>query len=733
MVRATAPLVLFGLLSCGRQRHPDLLLITLDTTRADALGSYGAVPSPTPFLDDLAGRGIRVEEAMTTAPLTLPAHAGLLTGLYPDRTGVRDNMSARLAEEQVTLAEVLRDHGYRTGAFVAAAVLDEAFGLAQGFERYDDRVTGDALTLGIPQRPAGAVVDVAATWLDEVAPGGDPVFAWVHVYDAHRPYEPAHATGSLDPYASELAYIDGQLRRLVDGWRRHRREPLVVVVSDHGEGRGDHGEATHGWFAYRSTMRVPLLMAGPGLDGRVLPGPVSTTDVMPTILELLYLPSPSDVDGRSFAGEARGGPASPREPVFGETWTPRLGYGFSEIRVAQGDRYRFIHAPVPELYDWVADPGEEQPLGGAPWSVDGADLEAKLDAFVQRAASAPTGGMVDPSVIPALEALGYVAGAPEPAGGDLPDPKTRPDMVELYDHVMISARTRPPAEAVDLLDGFLEEFPGVTPARLLLARACLFAGRYEHGLEALAPVLEGNAQARLLEAQLLLASGRTEEGRRALEAVEAEWPSWAAPYAVLAAHLQEAGDCAGAVVVAGKGLTRAEDDVSLLVVRGACRGGEGEDDLRRALALDPSNVDVRFFLGTLLARAGRPDEAVLLLEAQVALTPDRAQAAAALGLAYYELGRSGEALRLLNRVAEAPDAGAEAPLVLADLLLAEGRDLERALAFLDLAEARRPGDAQAHAVRARVLSAMGRAREATEEAERYRAALGQVPPAAGER
>ena len=304
-----ALLLLLGLGACrghsDARRPPDDLLITLDTVRADALGVYGASPSPTPTIDALGARGVVVDEAMTVAPLTLPAHASILTGTYPTRTGIRDNMSFRLGDEAVTLAERLADIGYDTGAFVSAAVLDRAFGLGQGFHRYGDDVHAAGL-LGIPRRPAGEGVTAAVSWIASL-PAEKPTFTWLHLYDAHLPLTPpadALARFPGDGYTASIAYADAQVGLLLDRYRAHGRDPIVVIVADHGEGRGDHGEQTHGWFVYRSTMRVPLVMHGPGVpEGVRWAGTASVVDIVPTVLDLL---------GQAPPGGSRWGFAAPR-------------------------------------------------------------------------------------------------------------------------------------------------------------------------------------------------------------------------------------------------------------------------------------------------------------------------------------------------------------------------------------------------------------------------------------
>ncbi len=709
------------LTNCSASQPHDLVLVTLDTTRADALGAYGRTPSPSPTVDELAREGARVDEVMTVTPLTVPAHAALLTGVYPDRTHVRDNMSFRLADTWTTLAESLRSHGYSTGAFVSAAVLSPAFGLDQGFDRYSCVTVSPTNALGIPRRSASAVVDDALGWLKSVPPEV-PVFTWVHIYDAHRPYDPSADALRLfpdDPYLASINGADREVGRLLDGFQAAGRNPVVVVVGDHGEGRGDHGEETHGWFAYRSTMRVPLVIAGPGVaPGIVIDGPQSVVDVMPTVLDLLGLAGVEGVDGVSFADALRSGRPLAREPVYGESFTSRLEFGFSELRVIENAKGRYILAPSPEYYRWRVDPGELV-NDAAQLDAVGEALRKALLARTSADAAGSTPSQVDPNLMPALAALGYTASAGQQEPGEpLPDPKDSPGLPEVYDAMMIRARSVPPAEGIPEIEGFLDEYPRVVPARMLLARAYFLTGRFSDGLTALQPILTGNAQAQELEIRLLMANGRNTEAVAVARVASDTWPHWAGPYAAMAAAKRVRKDCAGALQEVAKGVSIDPDDGELLLVRGACGGPGAEADLRRVLVLDPGDQEVRLLLGTRLAKSGRVQEAIPLLKEQATLTPLAPIALSTLGVALYDSGAIRDAIAPLSKCVD-EDVGAEPPLVLADALLQTGGDLSDAMRLLDLAERRDPSENQVLAVRARVLKAMGRIADAQAVAKTY--------------
>jgi choline-sulfatase len=404
----------------------NVVIVTLDTTRADRLSAYGYMDVSLPHLDRLAAEGIVFDQATSVAPLTLPAHASLFTGLLPPSHGVRENASPPLGDEYMTLAEVLQASGVRTGAFVGAAVLDADRGLAQGFEHY----SGVAAT-GAPerrQRRADEVIGEAVRWLEEVR--GERFFLWAHLYDPHRPYDPPAPFQSMhDPYLGEIAFADSQIGRLLEALERERLldHTIVIVAGDHGESLGDHGERDHGIFLYDSVLRVPFLVRVPNLTPRRVGEVVRLTDVMPTVLELLGIPAPES-DGVSLAGLMRGTEQDLDLEAYAESLYPRH-FGWSPLYAVRQGRYKFIEAPRPELYDLQRDPFETRNLYGEhPWAV--AALRRRVSAIRQEREvrdSGASGSMtVAQDLRQRLEALGYVghaapvSGVPEEA---LPDPK----------------------------------------------------------------------------------------------------------------------------------------------------------------------------------------------------------------------------------------------------------------------------------------------------------------------
>jgi len=417
------------------ERPIGVVIITLDTTRADRLSIYGLMDASMPALERLAREGVVFDQATTVAPLTLPAHTSLFTGLLPPRHGVRDNASEPLAGTETTLAEILQARGFRTAAFVSSVVLGPERGLAQGFDEY----AGASTQTGAPpadepldhldsrQRRADAVIDDAVRWLAGV--GESPFFLWAHLYDPHRPYDPPepYRSAYADPYVGEIAFADAQIGRLIAALeaRRLLDRTIIVVAGDHGESLGEHGEDDHGIFVYDSTVRVPLVIRAPRTPARRAGGIVRLTDVMPTVLDLLQVPAPP-ADGTSLAALIRGPATDLDLEAYAESRYPeRLGW--SPLRSLRTGRFKLIEAPRPELYDLERDPFEEHNIYTDRPSV-GLAMERRLRLIGRERdlASAPALAFVPAGLRERLAALGYVAsGQPSATGSraSAPDPK----------------------------------------------------------------------------------------------------------------------------------------------------------------------------------------------------------------------------------------------------------------------------------------------------------------------
>lgn len=426
----------------GSARADNVLLITLDTVRADRLGAYGYAAARTPHLDALAGSGVRFDDATTVAPITGPAHAAILTGLQPARLGVRDNAITPLPGEATTLAEMLSARGFVTGGFVGAFILDRPYGFAQGFETFDSGfMRVDSGREANAERRGNAVVDDAVRWLEGV-PADRPFFGWVHLYDAHVGYLPPPPFAAT--YDGELAFVDQQVGRLVEALRARNLidKTLIIAVGDHGESLGQHGEAEHGVFVYDAVLRIPFIATGPGVKAaHVVTEQVRVVDLAPTILEALGLPIPEKLDGESLLSLLRGGTRERIPPSYAESYYPRLHYGWSELRAIRADGWKAIDAPAPELYNLREDPGELNNLYATQ-----KPLADKMLGEVVRVERELSGGAVaaakqpDRETLDRLRSLGYVgSSAPLPTGVRGPDPKDRIARQREYNRLMSEA------------------------------------------------------------------------------------------------------------------------------------------------------------------------------------------------------------------------------------------------------------------------------------------------------
>ena len=423
-----------------------VLLISIDTCRPDRIGCYGYDKIETPRIDEIAREGIRFDRAVVPAPITLPSHASILTSEYPYRHRVRNNGTYSLPEENTTLAEWLKGEGYRTAAFLGAYPLDGRFGLNQGFDTYDDRFPPKKVgsSHDISERPADAVVDEAVRWLEEEGKK-DPFFLFVHFFDPHWPYdppEPFREMYSSSPYDGEIAFVDGEVGRLLDALDRLglTGRTLVVLVGDHGEGLGEHGEETHAVFAYDATLRVPFLLSWPDREpfraagferGSAVGSMVRAIDIGPTILDLAGLPPLPGVEGRTLLPLLIEPDRSLDLVNYAECFSPREDYGWSEIRTITTERWKFILLPREELYDIVADPDElVNRIDDEPETADSlrALLQERIDEDERRQGESAS-IEIDAESRERLAALGYISDmgfAPEEASYlDLPDPKDR--------------------------------------------------------------------------------------------------------------------------------------------------------------------------------------------------------------------------------------------------------------------------------------------------------------------
>ncbi len=588
--------------------RPDVILITVDTLRADRLRCYGYKKIETPNIDRLARDGIRFDQAIAECPVTLPSHCSILTGTYPIYHGVRDNSGYRLPPEQITLAEVLKQQGYRTGAFVGSYVLNSRTGLTQGFDAYVDGFESTepgSTELSIAEHRAGQVMKSTLDWLEK-ARSGEPSFAWIHLFDPHAPYKPPAPYTSRyahSPYDGEIAYADSVIGQLLSYLARRDlyERTLITLISDHGEGLGEHGEATHGLFLYDSTLRVPWILKPPEgqYAGKTIPDQVQSIDLMPTVLQFLSIQKPPTVQGTGLLALLEGKKAAERSYALGETLLPRSQYGWSAVRSVRSEEYKFIQAPRPELYDLKKDPAERSNLISNNQSL-AAQLKQIRGTLASRYAGRGTSQarmrFKDSAVFQRLLGLGYVSvsdGTDRESDSDsLPDPK---DKIEIFDLLWAAAsdyEEKRYAAAVQKLKRVLATDPATYLARTLLGLTYFQMGSFPQASEEL------KASLSLRPADLV------------------------------------------ATFYLGMTKARMRDDAA------------AEQAFQKVLELDPGNLGAFNNLGIVYLNQKRFGEAAEIYRKLVALRPRDSFAWTNLGLAYMNQKRNEEAVKVLQKALE---------------------------------------------------------------------------------
>jgi choline-sulfatase len=634
------------------------------------------------------------EHAVAASPVTAPAHASLLTGLYPPRHGIRNNSTHYLSEEIPTLAEWLSEAGYRTAAFVSTVILEARYGLDQGFDVYDDDIRSEVnsgerrMTV---ERPAGATTDRALAWLDTLD-DDDAFFLWVHYYDPHIPYSPPPPWAERYPnrsYDGEIAYMDSQIGRLLQHPRAIADDVIVMAIGDHGESLGEHGERTHGLLVYDSTIRVPWILRIPGAPGGLrITSPISQVDLVPTIVELASLdkkPQVEALDGHSLLPLLQGHDRAPLRLLFSETEVPFFAYGWSPLRSVREGAIKFIDAPVPELYDLEHDPAELSNLA-AKRTRDVQRLAAEIESWSQRRDAAESTVDVDPETAEMLRALGYVAGDPgRPEGEGRGNPvELMPvhDELQKVRELLASGR---PREAVGRAQDALTMDPEnlaalrdlsrglalmgrLDEAADVAAKACAIApwsaqaamvqadvefqrGRYVHALELIDHALELDErfmEARLDRTRYLAALGRMAEASAEIERLLAENPdnSWVE-------------------------LRYAE-----IVEVGSGNFGAAEERLREMVTRNPRFAEAWLLLGTIYTRTGRNSAAIEVYREATESGAARPEITARYALLLAESSDPGAESALRAAIDSSPIARADLHVALGGLLSAQGRNQE---------------------------------------------------------
>jgi choline-sulfatase len=657
--------------------RPNVLLITIDTLRADRVGR-----GLTPSIDALAARGARFTAARATAPLTLPSHAAIMTGTLPPENGARVNGVTMPARP--TLARAFKDAGYQTGAFVGAYVLDRRFGLSGGFDTYDDRVQRDpsgAARLEAERR-GDIVADAALQWMG--GRSGTPFFAWVHLYDPHAPYNPpqeflTRAAGHA--YDGEVAFADAQVGRLLD-WLRTSGEAdrtIVAITSDHGEGLGDHGELTHGMLAYDSTLRVPLVIALPPKGGshaasqsafRLQPedSSISLADLAGTLLQTAGLQVP---DGM------RRGPLGGGAEAYAETQYPRSA-GWHDVTALAFDQWKLVLSSETELYDVSADPGEMRNLASSKAAlVAGARKRlTELSAAKGQAAAA-----VSADAAERLRALGYASGATSPVDDAAPNPARHIAAWNTFERELSRVSDGDARAAAPGLAKLARAYPDAPVFQATYARALKDIGRARLAVDIYRRIVSrwpGDAAAYHDLAVAAAAAGMRGEAERAEQASLALQPSNAAASNGLGLMLIEQGRTAEAL----KAFERATNDdpgnAAFWTNLGNARRDTGdpaqaEQAYRRALDADPRSADAANGMGVLLVQVKRAPEAIRWFEQALAGSPRFVEARLNLGIAYQESGNREKAMETYRRVLAEAAAGSREHRAATDLLTSLSR------------------------------------------------------------
>jgi len=740
----------------------NVLLITLDTTRADRLGCYGATGVATPNLDALAARGTLFERAIAPVPLTLPSHTSLMTGELPAMHGVRDNGGFRVGAEKVTLAEILAARGWATGGFVSAYVLDHRWGIAQGFDTYFDDfdlAKFKTMSMGDIQRRGDVTVEHALSWIGDRG-AREKFFAWVHLYDPHAPYDPPEPFASRyagHPYNGEIAWTDELVGRLLAGLeaRGLTERTIVAVIADHGESLGEHGEHGHGFFIYEPTTHVPLLLAGPyaALSGRRVADVVRNVDLAPTLLDLLGVGGP---DGR-LQGQgqslvrllSRSDAPGEAAPGYSEAFYPRFHYGWSELRSIRTKEWHFIEAPRPELYDLAVDPGELNNLAAEDRRTVAelrgrlAALDRQVDAAIEKeraahpkekdSAAAPV--EEDEETLRKLAALGYVGSMGDAAAGksfrELPDPKDRLDVYNLMTQAREQLSAGKPDEAIATYTQVLARDAEVIDAWFGRGNAKFQKHQWDAAAADFRQTLKRRPDhdyAMIGLADTLVARGKVDDAVLGYRRFLDQDPNNGQISYRLAQVLLDAGRDDEAerwfarTLEIEPGTARAEVGRAVVAFRKKDLGG-AETALSRALAIDPKARHARYNLALVKEAEGDVAGSEAAYRAEVADYPEAYKA-------WFNLGR------LLARRGDAREAEAAfAHTVLADPDFAVGR-FYHAQALLEVgrtteaaAEARRglaldadsPFAALGHYVLADLLKRAGRGVEAAAELRRGQA------------
>jgi tetratricopeptide (TPR) repeat protein len=682
------------LVSCGRHsigapsRTTPVILISIDTLRSDHLPSYGYKGVATPNIDALRADSILYERAYSHVPLTLPSHVTILTGMLPADTGIRDNIGNRLSESIPILPELLKKNGYATGAAVSAFVLRHETGVARGFDFFEDNttpMTTATLVLGRIQRNGGETLQALKPWLDKQS-GAQPFFLFLHLYDPHTPYEPPEPYFSKYPdhYDGEIAYSDSVVGALIDDLKKKDLydKSLIILLSDHGEGLNEHGEEEHGMFLYREALQVPLLVKLPGSrrGGASVKTPVQLVDVFPTILERTETPEPKTGHrtGQSLLTFLDGGPT---RPIYSETYYPRFHFGWSDMESLINGNDHFIRAPLPELFDLSADPGEKKNLVQENRRVY-VRMQSAINPFIKDAV-APSG--FDPEEVAKLAALGYVGSTvTTESGKPLPDPKTTIGALHEIRVAFTLFEDKNYAEALRRTNDLLAANGQIVDLWDMKSKILWAMGQREASIEAAKDGLRRNSGAIALifdVANLSLSAGDLDAAQQHAEIAAKVEPGEA--HEILAKIWVERHNPERAEQEAKLAMQTVNDPTTELMIL----GGVEMDRKNYQKALDfldqaaarvqkkspPKLLALHLTRGDALARLGRGEEAEREFRAEVSDFPQDARAYSSLIMLLVSEHRTDEATRIVfDTVKAAPYP--HSYVVIAETLKAIGDD-----------------------------------------------------------
>lgn len=688
---------------------PNVILITLDTTRADHLACYGYRNVKTPNLNALAGRGVLFEQAATSSPLTLPAHCSILTGMYPTYHGVRVNGNTALNDEQTTIAEVLSTQGYECGAFIGAFVLDGRWGLKQGFQHYDDQFDLKKykhLDLGAIQRPGNQVIDAALTWLE--GQKNKPFFAWIHLYDPHTPYEPPEPyrseyspSGLIGLYDGEIAFMDEQIGRCVAWLEKNSldKNTVLIIIGDHGEGLGSHGEGTHGYYIYDYAVHVPFIVVTPfeELRGIRVSSQVRAVDVFPTLLELAKTEPTAKTQGRSLLRLMFRPQKKEEGNAYAESMAPNLQFGWSSLHSLRTPRHKYIDAPKAELYDLAQDADEQTNLFQQSPGI-ARKMKDELDRLMtetSRGAPTPQAANLDKETMERLSALGYI-GAPvaekKSAGrGPLADPKDKLPVFQAVTAAGEMILEYKYAEAAAMLEPALREEPMIPQALLILSTCYIELGRKEEAKAKLELVLKEDPEsihALISMANILLEERKNEDVialcKRTLSLDERNTQAYMLIGDIYLGELKysEALPYLEKAVEIQPKITRSR------LTLGACLVGlkqydRAEAELKQVIQESPKFPLAHFNLGLLYEEQGKLEEARAAYAQEVVNYPGEFKARFNLGKVLFKLGDRSGSLEQMREVIKITPKLAEGYLLLARGLLYEPVPLDEVRALVE--------------------------------------------------